>query len=336
VLDLLAPRLVAMIAAAIEQPYPNRLAHTLFDDRDARPPRALTPLFWGAFDWHSAVHGHWALVRLVRLEPAAPWAAAVTAQLDRRITAAAVAGELSYLGPRPGFEAPYGLAWLVQLGAELAEARAAGHPGAIRWSALLAPLIAVGAERLAGWLERLPRPIRTGEHNQSAFAMALALDGGRALGDRRLVAAVERRAEAFHRSDRAAPLGWEPDAHDFLSPVLASADLMRRLLAADDFASWLDGLVVDDALAALMPAVATDRGDGKLVHADGLNLSRAWMLRGIAAGLPDGDRRRPLLAERAAAHGAAGLDGIASDQFAGSHWLGSFATYLVTDRGLGR
>lgn len=321
----------------VHREYPNKIAHVLDSGADIGAPRELTPVFWGCFDWHSAVHGHWMLARLARLEPDAPFAAPARAALAQSLTPTGVAGEVAYMsGPgREGFERPYGLAWLLQLGAELREW---DDPDAARWSAALAPLEAVAADRLRTWVPKLAYPIRGGEHAQTAFAFGLALDWARVAGDADLEQLLVTTSRALYLDDRNCPLGYEPSGHDFLSPCLAEADLLRRVLPSDEFAAWLHlfmpGIPADAGPDWLPIGRVTDRVDGKLAHIDGLNLSRAWMLEGIAASLPADDLRRNSLRAAAAAHAAAGLEGVSDAHYAGSHWLGSFATYLVTRRGL--
>jgi hypothetical protein len=330
-------RFADLALSCVHREYPNKIAHVLDGDEDARPPRELTPIFWGCFDWHSSVHGHWLLARLARLEPAAEFAPAARAALERSFTAASVQGELEYMGApgREGFERPYGLAWLLQLGAELREW---DDPDAQRWAGLLAPLEALASERLRDWLPKLAYPIRGGEHSQTAFAFGLALDWARTAGDTALEALLVSTSRELYLADRSCPLDYEPSGHDFLSPCLAEADLVRRLLPAGEYAAWLAEFlpgIPEDAGPEWLPiGRVTDRVDGKLAHIDGLNLSRAWMLEGIAAALPVGDLRRISLRAAAAAHASAGLEGVSDEHYSGSHWLGSFATYLVTGRGL--
>ncbi len=288
-------------------------------DADARPPRALTPAFYGCFDWHSAVHSHWALVRAVRASPPDSFHVEARRALARSLTPDNVAAELAYAATRPGFELPYGQAWLLQLAAELAswdddDARA--------WSAALAPLEELAATRLLAWLERLLWPIRSGEHSQSAFATGLLLDWTRARGrdDRR----VAERVLELHGSDRDGPLHLEPSSHDFLSPCLGAADLVRRVLPPDTFAAWLTRFLPD---VRLDPVVCPDPSDGKLAHLDGLNLSRGWMLAAIAAALPADELRRPALERSARQHLEAGVAALDGEHYEGAHWLGSFALY---------
>ncbi|MFG0316698.1 MAG: DUF2891 domain-containing protein [Planctomycetota bacterium JB042] len=331
-----AERFARLALDCVHREYPNKIAHVLRDDADALPPRALTPAFFGCYDWHSAVHGHWLLARLARTFPNAPFAGEARAALDRSLSADAVRAEVAYLeAPGRGtFERPYGLAWLLQLAAELREW---DDDDARRWSAALAPLEALAADRFRTWLPKLSHPIRTGEHSQTAFALGLVHDWARASGDDALRRLVAERARAWHLGDRDAPLRFEPGGQDFLSPALAEADLMRRLLPPAEFAAWLGaflpGLPLDGDPTFLVPAVVTDKADGKLAHLDGLNLSRAWMLEGIVAGLPEEDPRRAALLAAAAAHRRAGLDAVTGEHYEGGHWLGSFAVYLVTRRG---
>ena len=323
-----------MVLACVHREYPNHVSHTLRGDEDARPPRRLTPAFYGSFDWHSAVHGHWCLARLVRLHPTAEFAPRAEAALGESLTPETLAGEVAYLSVpgRERFERPYGLAWLLQLAAELRE-----WGSGRAWLEALVPLEALAATRLAGWLPRLRWPIRSGEHGQSAFAMALALDWARVAGDRGLESLIRSRALDFYGEDSDAPLAYEPSGHDFLSPVLGEADLMRRVLPPREFAGWLSRLLPDLESGAasrwLEPVEAVDREDGKLAHLDGLNLSRAWMLEGIAGHVPVGDARLPRLAAAALRHRAAGLAAFPAAHYSGAHWLGSFAVYLLTRRG---
>ena len=332
-----AERFARLALACVGKEYPNKIAHVLNGDEDVKPPRELTPAFFGCYDWHSAVHGHWLLARLARTLPDAPFAAEARAALARSLTAANVAAEVRYLDGkgRVSFERPYGLAWLLQLAAELREW---GSPEAAGWSAALEPLEKASAARIAEWLPKLSRPIRIGEHAQTAFAFGLVLDWARASGDAEMTALVSGRSRAYYGKDRDCPLAYEPSGEDFLSPCLAEADLMRRILPPRDYASWLGaflpGLPKDGGARWLAPAVVTDPSDPRLAHLDGLNLSRAWMLEGMAAGLPAGDARLLSLRAAAAAHREAGLRAVTGEHYEGGHWLGTFAVYLVTGRGL--
>jgi hypothetical protein len=333
-----AGRFARLALDCVGREYPNKIAHVLSSDADVKPPRELTPAFFGCFDWHSSVHGHWLLARLARTFPLAPFATEARAALGKTLTGANLAAEAKYLeGPgRASWERPYGLAWLLQLAAELREW---DDPEAKAWSRSLAPLESVAVKRLAAWLPKLPYPIREGEHSQSAFAFGLVLDWARASGDRELGGLVEARSRALYEKDRACPLSYEPSGQDFLSPCLGEADLMRRVLPREAYAVWLRAFlpqIPNQDAPWLPPAVSPDRSDGKLAHLDGLNLSRAWMLEGIASALPASDLRLPALRSAAAAHRKAGLEAVTGEHYEGGHWLGTFAAYLVTGRGLGQ
>jgi hypothetical protein len=330
-----AGRFAALALACVQKEYPNKVAHVLNSPADVKPPHDLTPAFYGCYDWHSAVHGHWLLARVARAFPDASFAREALAALAANITPDHVAGEVAYLSApgRETFERPYGLAWLLQLAAELHEWNA---PQARSLSTSLAPLEAAVADRFQTWLEKLAYPIREGEHAQTAFAFGLAFDWARA-NRTGLAALLERRVREFHLKDRDCPIAYEPSGQDFLSPCLAEADLMRRVLPPAEFAAWLTQflprLPAGGSADWLPIGVVTDRTDGKLAHLDGLNLSRAWMLDGIASGLPATDARRGSLLATAKAHADSGLAAVTGEHYEGGHWLGSFAAYLTTARG---
>jgi len=344
--DLDGPQAAAiaeMVLACVHREYPVHLVHLMGRAEDARPPRELTPAFYGSFDWHSAVHGHWCLLRLARLRPEAPWRARALAAVRLSLSAERLAGERAYLegDGRQGFERPYGLAWLLTLCAELREWSATADPDADSargWLAVLTPLESLAAERIVASLARLPWPVRGGEHSQTAFALGLTLDWSDAAGRGEAGHALRSRALAFYGGDRDAPIAYEPSGHDFLSPALAEADLMRRVHGGAEFAAWLERFLPEPTSAAarawLTPVASPDPADGKLSHLDGLNLSRAWMLEGIATALAPSHPHRAPLAAAAQAHAAAGLTSVPTPHYAGQHWLGSFAVYLLTRRGL--
>lgn len=331
-----AERFAGLALECVHRPYPNKIAHVLAGPRDAKTPKRLTPIFYGCYDWHSSVHGHWLLVRLARTYPDQQFARAARVALNRSFRAKAARMELEYLqGPgRASFERPYGLAWLLQLCAELREW---DDPQARKWIQILEPLERETARRIADWLPKLAYPIRTGEHSQTAFAFGLILDWARIADDSELETLLTSRIRAFHDDDRDCPLGYEPSGQDFLSPCLAQADLMRRVQDPKTFAAWLDAFLPTlpkDGGSWLPPAIVTDASDPKLAHLDGLNLARAWMLEGIESGLPVDDPRRASLRSAAQEHRANGLASVTGEHYEGGHWLGSFATYLVTRRGI--
>ncbi|WPB82058.1 DUF2891 domain-containing protein [Archangium violaceum] len=332
-----ATRFAELALSCVHKEYPNKIAHVMAGDADVRPPRELTPAFYGCYDWHSAVHGHWLLVRLARTFPEAPFAARAREALAKSLTPANIEAEVRYLSApgRVSFERPYGLAWLLQLAAELREW---DDPQAREWSATLKPLETRAADRIREWLPKLSRPIREGEHDQTAFSFGLILDWARRAEDRAMEQLLTSRVETFHGKDVRGPLAYEPSGQDFLSPCLGEADLMRRILPPARFATWLRGFLpeipTDGSTAWLAPAVVTDPSDPKLAHLDGLNLSRAWMLEGIVTGLPPTDKRLRALRATAKLHREAGLRAVTGAHYEGGHWLGSFAVYLVTGRGL--
>ena len=331
-----AQRFATLALTCVHKEYPNKIAHVLSGDADVQPPRSLTPAFYGCYDWHSAVHAHWLLARIARRFPGSETANAARAALAVSLTPENIGPEVDYMRGqgRTSFERPYGLAWLLALAAEL---RSCNDPQARTWVAALSPLEAEAAARIASWLPKLHYPIRIGEHSQTAFAFGLIHDWARIAGNSSMLALLESRGRDYYLGDRDCPLAYEPSGEDFLSPCLAEADFVRRILPATEYAAWLTGFLPRIPRTAsadwLAPGVVTDRSDPKLAHIDGLNLSRAWMLEGIAAGLPKGDRRVAALAAAAMAHAAAALPAVTGEHYEGGHWLGTFATYYATRAG---
>jgi hypothetical protein len=323
-----ASHFAQLALACIQRELPNMIQHVVVGPDDVRGPRALHPAFYGCMDWHSAVHGHWMLVRLLRRYPALPEAAAIRAGLDANLTAANLAAEAAYFAPayRASYERPYGWAWLLQLAAEL---HAWDDADARRWAAHLAPLAEVIVARYLAFFPKQTYPIRAGVHSNTAFGLALALDYARATGRADLEALIVERARTYYAADTDAPARWEPSGDDFLSGSLVEADLMRRVLGPD-FPAWLRAFFPAGLPAALRhTAHVTDRSDGKLAHLDGLHLSRAWCLHALAAALPEADPLAAQLAAAAHAHTTAGLANVATGDYAGEHWLASFAVYLT-------
>ena len=333
-----AERFANLALACVHKEYPNKISHSLNSDADVAPPRKLTPAFYGCYDWHSSVHGHWLLARLVRTFPDASFAPSAREALRQSLTAENIAEEAVYLRTegRASFERPYGLAWLLQLVAELREW---DDPQAREMAANLSPLEHAALQRMNDWLPKLSHPVRIGEHSQTAFALGLMLDYARATRDTKFADLLESKARQFFLKDKHCPLAYEPSGEDFLSPCLGEADLMRRVLPSPEFARWLRSFLpqISSArkIAWLEPVVSPDPSDPKLAHLDGLNLSRAWMLEGIAAGLPEGDKRLPMIKAAAEEHKRAGIAAVTGKHYEGGHWLGSFAVYLVTRRGIG-
>jgi Protein of unknown function (DUF2891) len=332
-----AERFAKLALACVHKEYPNHITHTLNSDEDVAPPRRLTPAFYGCYDWHSSVHGHWLLVRLVRTFPDASFVSAARMALRQSLTAENTAQETNYLRGegRASFERPYGLAWLLQLAAELDEWN---DPEAKELADNLDPLVRVALERLGNWLPKLANPVRIGEHDQTAFALGLMLDYAHTARQRDFVLLVNSRARLYFLNDKNCPLAYEPSGEDFLSPCLGEADVMRRVLPNTEFAHWLHHFLPQIPTSTngewLRPVVSPDPSDPKLAHLDGLNLSRAWMLAGIASALPKTDKRVGAITAAAEAHTRAGLAAVTGEHYEGGHWLGSFAVYLVTGRGI--
>jgi hypothetical protein len=329
-----ADRFAKMALACIDREYPNKPDEVLEDASDVRPTRQTHPSFYGCYDWHSSVHGHWLLARLLRVTPSMTSAAAARQALDGHLSAESLAAEAkSYAKPGARtFERPYGWAWTLRLAADLA---ASNDPSERAWKEHLQPLEDVIVARYADYLPKLTEPVRTGVHPNTAFALAQALDYARATNRKDFEKILLSRASFYYGQDKACPLAYEPSGEDFFSPCLAEADLMRRVMPPREYASWLKRFLPQlkaHKAFPLTPVTVTDPTDPRLVHFDGLNLSRAWMLKGIAEGLPASDSRRPVLLKAAAAHETAGLARVASGDYAGEHWLASFAVYLLTER----
>jgi hypothetical protein len=331
-----AERFANLTLACVHKEYPNHISHTMNSDADVAPPRKLSPAFYGCYDWHSSVHGHWLLVRLVRTFPDAPFVPAARDALGQSMTVENMTQEAAYLRGqgRTSFERPYGLAWFLQLSAEL---RDWDDPQAKEMAANLRPLEQVVLERLNSWLPKLSNPVRIGEHDQTAFGLGLMLDYARSARDQKLLDLLLSKSKQFYFNDKNCPLAYEPSGEDFLSPCLGEADLMRRVLPSGEFAVWLKTFMPQILVARgawLEPVVSPDPSDPKLAHLDGLNLSRAWMLNGIASALPKNDKRLTAISAAAEAHERAGLAAVTGEHYEGGHWLGSFAVYLVTQRGI--
>jgi hypothetical protein len=279
--------------------------------------------------------GHFAakMVPFFAATDKAPFAADARRALAQSLTPVQIAEEVKYLAGegRNTFERPYGLAWLLQL---IAELREWDDFEARQWSAWLRPLEQAATARIAAWLPKLDYPIRSGEHNNTAFALALMLDYARITGNAEFGRLLESRARDYYLKDRNCPLSYEPSGEDFLSPCLAEADVMRRILSPGEFVHWISGFLQRVDLEQVKPTRVSDVSDARLYHLAGLNISRAWMLEGILSKLPVADARHKRLAELASKLRQAGLESIKSEHYEGGHWLGSFAVYLVSGRGL--
>lgn len=317
----------------VSKEFPNKPEHVMNDKRDVQTPKELHPAFFGCYDWHSSVHGHWMLVRLLRLYPTLPEAKDIREALDANLTRENILVEAAYLKRpnRQSFERTYGWAWLLKLAEELHLSQSAETR---KWSANLQPLTEAFVERYLLFLPKQTYAIRTGVHPNTAFGLAFALDYAKTVGNERLEKLIAERSRTYFARDRNYPAGWEPGGEDFFSPALMEADLMRRVMRPAEFRTWfrrfLPQLSAGAPRALLVPATVSDRSDPKLVHLDGLNLSRAWCMRSIAAALPRNDPARSILTNSAQAHARDALAHVASGDYAGEHWLASFAVYLLS------
>lgn len=327
---------VKLALAGIDREFPNKPGDVLNGPADVKSPRQVHPVFYGHFDWHSSVHGHWLLVRLLRADPQAAYAAEVRRVLNGRFTQDALAAEAAYfrIKENRSFERMYGWAWALRLSQEL---RGWDDPDAKRWAAFVRPLEQELVALTKVYLPKLDWPVRCGFHPESAFALAQMLDWARAAGDRELETLVCNKAVQFYAADRNYPVQYEPSGNDFFSPCLNVADLLRRVLPAADFSTWLTRYLPELAQGKagnlLDPVTVSDPTDGHLIHLAGLNLSRAWTMRGIASVLPSADPRRDVLIRSAERHASAGLALVSSGHYEGEHWLASFAVYLLSGVG---
>jgi hypothetical protein len=328
-----ASRFAKLALKGIRKEYPNKPDHVMNDAADVQSPKALHPAFYGCLDWHSSVHGHWMLVRLLRLFPDLPEAKEIRAVLAQHLTEKNLKAETAYFNQpnRQSFERTYGWAWLLKLAEEL---HGWDDADAKQWSKNLQPLAEVIVARYRDFLPKQTYPIRTGVHPNTAFGLAFAHDYAKATGNEPLRKLLEERSRTYFATDAAYPAAWEPGGEDFFSPSLMEADLMRRVLPAAEFQAWfrkfLPGFDRGEPKSLFTPATVTDRSDPKIVHLDGLNLSRAWCMYSIAKALPADDAARKLLTESAQRHAADALDHVASGDYAGEHWLASFAVYMFS------
>jgi hypothetical protein len=317
----------------VQKEYPNKPGHVMNDEEEVQNPRTLHPVFYGCFDWHSAVHGHWMLVRLLKLFPNLPEQDDIRKALNENITAERVLIEVEYLNQpnRKSFERTYGWAWLLKLTEEL---EGWDDPDGRQWSENVAPLAQAIVKRYTDFLPRQTYPIRTGVHPNTAFGIAFAWDYARASGNAELERMLVERSMTYYGDDAEYPAAWEPGGEDFFSPCLMEADLMRRVMAREEFAGWFDRFIPElangEPKAILEPAIVTDRTDPKIVHLDGLNLSRAWCMMGIASALPDDSPSRVVLLVSARRHAEDALAHVASGNYEGEHWLASFAVLMLS------
>jgi hypothetical protein len=327
-----ASHLASLPLKCIEQQFPNKTGHTSNSDSDhVLLPKQLHPAFYGCFDWHSCVHGHWMLVKLLKLFPDLPEAASIRRVINTTITEENIFKETRYfeLPLTASWERTYGWAWLLKLDQELLNWN---DEDGKRWHKALQPLT---QKIVTTWMKYLPKqtyPNRTGVHPNTAFGMVFALDYAKAVGDTSFEKAIVLTASRIYADDKNAPASWEPDGSDFLSPSLEEADLMRRVLAPATFAKWFDQFLPLKSLQHLtVLPVVSDRTDLQIVHLDGLSFSRSWCMKGLAAKLPAKDPRRKLLLRSAIHHLSSALPNVVSGNYGGEHWLASFAVYALTN-----
>jgi hypothetical protein len=308
--------------------FPHATQQVVRGPDETSRPRELHPAFHGAYDWHSCVHMHWLLVRLLSEVPASLDLSVVRDTLDATLTVDAIEAEAEHLRANPGFERPYGWAWAVALAAACSRCP---DPAAQAWSAALGPLTDAVEDLTLTWLDRVVAPVRYGVHANTAFGLALLHENGAALGRDRLAATIAKRAVEWFGADGGYPAGWEPSGQDFLSPALAEADLMRRVLPAEEFPGWLTAFLPNLGDPALFtPAEVRDATDGYQAHLYGLNLSRAWHFRLLANALPADDPRTSALRETAEQHLNASLPHVSGKGFVSDHWLATYAFLALT------
>jgi hypothetical protein len=334
-----AEKFARLALAGLDREYPNKPGDVLTTAADVAAPRAVHPAFFGSFDWHSSVHGHWLLVRLLRLHPEMPGAAEIRTRLAAHFTTEHLATEAAYFEKKEnrGFERMYGWAWALRLAAEL---RTWDDPDARQWAAAFAPLERKLVALTKDYLPRLTYPVRTGVHPDTAFALAQILDYARTAGDADLEKLIAARARDYYLRDRAYPTGYEPSGEDFFSPGLNVVDLLRRVLPREEFSRWLDeylpALRAGDLGAWSRAAEVSDLSDPRIVHLVGLNLTRAWTMQGLLSALDAADPRRATLEKAMQLHATAGLKQVFSGHYEGEHWLATFAIYHLSKAGVER
>ena len=325
----------------LEREYPNKPSHVWTGGEEDCTPRQLHPVFYGSFDWHSSVHGHWMLVRLLKHYPHAETAEASRQLLARQLIEENLRREVAYFQKESNraYERMYGWAWALRLAQEL---RTWDDPQARNWAKAFSVLEEHLVAEVHGYLPRLTYPIRTGVHRDTAFALSLILDYARAVEDQQLEQLVEEYAMEKYARDQDCAVEYEPSGQDFFSSCFNEADLMRRVMPGDEYSQWLRKFLpgLDDPHAktsnVLTPAIVSDVTDPQIVHLVGLNLSRAWTQRGIASTLANDDPRRAVLNSAATAHCDAGLKYVFSGHYEGEHWLATFAVFVLTDAGIDR
>ena len=327
-LPALSSDFAKLALACLGREYPNKIEHSLTDSSQVQSPKSLHPAFYGCFDWHSSVHGHWLVAHLLRLYPDLPQGPQIRVALNENLTRENIQAEVRYFSMegRASFERPYGWGWLLKLAEEV---YVWDDNDARKWAENLQPLVEIIAAKYLAFFPVQTYPIRTGVHANTALGLSFALDYARTVSDQALAALIEERSRSYYLSDSDYPAHLEPSGEDFLSPALIEADLMRRVLEPEEFREWFHRFLPHPR-SLLTPVTVSDRSDGKLVHLDGLNLSRAWCMRSIAAALSPEDPVAETLNNSARLHATAGLAHVASGNYEGEHWLATFAVHLLS------
>ncbi len=330
--ESLAAELLRLPVKCLDVEYPNKQCYFIEKEEDLKPSRLLNPAFYGCFDWHSSVHGHWSMVRLLKLFPKIALADEARSRLAAHFTKENMTAELAYFQSKVGssFERTYGWAWYLRLYTELLTWN---DPDAVAWREALRPLAEHFAAKTADYLTRLSYPVRTGIHGNLAFSLVHMLDYARVAGDRKLEEAIIKRALDFYGKDIDCPAAYEPSGVDFISPCLAEADLMRRVYDREHFAKWLDAFLPPVGTPAFTnlrtPPMVLDVKDYAIGHLIGLDMHRAAAYRGMVSSLPDKDNRRESFKKLADLHCAEGLRLMNTAGYGGEHWLGTFAIYML-------
>ncbi|MDT0606110.1 DUF2891 domain-containing protein [Croceitalea rosinachiae] len=322
-----ANNLASLPLACVQKEYPNKTGHTLGSEEDLAGPQTLHPAFYGCFDWHSAVHGHWSMVKLLKTYPDLEEADRIKMVLSTNLAKENIMQEVTYFQGKhnKNFERTYGWGWLLKLVEEL---HTWNTPFAKELEQNLQPLTDLISEKLIDYLPKLQYAVRVGTHSNTAFGLSFAWDYAKTANNEALMNSIRERALYFYEKDTACPIGWEPSGADFLSPCFEELDLMRRILSEEAFLSWMANFLPELRQADFKLEVARvgDREDGQLVHLDGLNFSRAWVFYGLANQYPDVYGH---LSQLANTHVAYSFPNLVGDNYEGGHWLGSFAIYAL-------
>jgi len=323
-----ASHFAGLALSCLQKEYPNKLNQVLKDKNDLKEPTELHPAFYGCFDWHSSVHGHWMLVKLLKDFPNLPEAKVIRKKLGENLTAENIKGEVEYFkAASKSWERMYGWSWLMKLAEELHTFK---DEEAQAWAKNLQPLTDLMIERYLSFLPIQTYPVRTGVHPNTAFGMSFAWDYASSAGHAKLKTLIEQRARVYYFSDCNCPAEFEPSGEDFLSGCLEEANLMRRVLSAVEFEKWFKKFLPKKKLKTLMtPVDVSDRSDPKIVHLDGLNLSRAWCMYGISQNIKS-KKKRKLMFDAAEKHLRVTIPNVVSEHYEGSHWLASFAVFALS------